>query len=70
MAPRMPKLASPPAGRAPKSFDPNKAVLKPPRLRPASTRDYGKGGTPLSGSLFNSVPSVAGIGPGGPLRGV
>lgn len=43
-------MRAPAVPRAPKPFDPNKAVLKPPRLKPASTREYGKGGTPLSGA--------------------
>ena len=30
--------------------DPNKVTTAPPRLKPTSTREYGKGGTPLSGS--------------------
>jgi len=62
--PKMPKAMAPP--KAPKPLDPNKAVLKAPRLRPTSTRDYQKGGTPLSGSLMSSMPSLAGIGYGGP----
>ena len=65
---KMPKAMPPP--RAPKALDPNKAVLKPPRLRPTTTRDYGKGGTPLSGSWMNQIPPLAGVGYGGPKNGV
>jgi hypothetical protein len=39
----------PPQLRAPK-LDPDKVIFKPPRLKPISTREYGKGGTPLSGA--------------------
>jgi hypothetical protein len=46
--PRTPSLRPP--GRPSKLPDPSKAVLAPPRLRPATTRDYGKGGTPLAGA--------------------
>jgi hypothetical protein len=45
--------------------DPSKAVIAPPRLKPISTRDYGKGGTPLSGTP-NMGLRGAGIGYGGP----
>jgi hypothetical protein len=58
----MPKVPRPP--KAPKPFDPSKAVLAPPRLRPISTRDYGKG-TPLSGAPDLGLRG-AGIGYGGP----
>jgi hypothetical protein len=48
--------------------DPNKVVSKPPRLKPISTRVYGKGGTPIS-----SAPDMglrgAGIGYGGRKNG-
>ena len=54
----------PPQPRAPKPVDPNKAVTKPPRLRPTTTRDYGKGGTPLSGAPDMGLRG-AGIGYGG-----
>ena len=43
-----PKAA--PKPKAIKQLDPNKAVSAPPRMKPTSTREYGKGGTPLSGS--------------------
>lgn len=36
-----------PIGR-PKVMDPAKAVIAPPRIKPTSTREYGKGGTPYS----------------------
>lgn len=49
---------------APKPMDPGKAVTKPPRLKPISTREYGKGGTPLSGAPDVGVRG-AGIGYGG-----
>lgn len=63
---RIPKpMPLPPA---PKPVDPNKAVLKPPRLKPISTRDYGKGGTPISGAPDLGVRG-AGIGYGGPKNG-
>jgi hypothetical protein len=59
----VPKPQRPP--RPPEPMDPAKAVLGPPRLKPISTRDYGKGGTPMS-----SAPDLglrgAGIGYGGP----
>jgi len=45
--------------------DPSKAVFAPPRLKPVSTREYGKGGTPLSGAPNMGVMG-AGIGYGGP----
>ena len=60
----MPKFKGMPQPKAPKPVDPNKAVIAAPRLKPTSTREYGKGGTPYSGS-----PDVgqrgAGIGYGG-----
>jgi hypothetical protein len=43
--PRAPK-----APKMPKPMDPAAAVMKPPKLRPTTTREYGKGGTPLSGA--------------------
>ena len=46
--------------------DPTKAVTAPPRLKPISTREYGKGGTPVSGAPSQGVMG-AGIGYGGPL---
>lgn len=48
---RMPRVPRP-LGRplSARMTDPNKAILAPPRLKPISTRDYGKGGTPLSGA--------------------
>ena len=54
-----------PAMRPPRPVDPAKAVTKPPRLKPISTREYGKGGTPLSGAPDLGVRG-AGIGYGGP----
>jgi hypothetical protein len=66
MGPRMPKVPMP---KAPKPIDPTKAVTVPPRLKPISTRDYGKGGTPLSGAPNMGVQG-AGIGYGGPKYGL
>jgi hypothetical protein len=48
--------------------DPNKAVSKPPRLKPTSTRVYGKGGTPLSSAPDFGLRG-AGIGFGDPEYG-
>jgi hypothetical protein len=61
----MPAIRPPPLQRGPKPFDPGKAVTRPPRLKPISTREYGKGGTPLSGAPDLGVRG-AGIGYGGP----
>lgn len=47
----------------PKRIDPSKAVTAPPRMRPVSTRNYGKGGTPLFGDPDQGVRG-AGIGYG------
>jgi hypothetical protein len=49
--------------------DPNKAVTKPPRLKPISTRVYGKGGTPISSAPDMGIRG-AGIGYGGFKNGV
>lgn len=54
--------------KAPKPLDPNKAVSRPPRLKPVSTRVYGKGGTPLSSGPDMGLRG-AGIGFGGPEYG-
>lgn len=61
--PKTPPLRPP--GRPAQPLDPNKAVTKVPRIKPASTRNYGKGGTPYSGSADQGI-SGAGIGYGGP----
>jgi hypothetical protein len=53
--------------KAPKPVDPNKAVLQPPRLKPISTREYGKGGTPLSGAPNAGVEG--GVGGYGGFKG-
>jgi hypothetical protein len=66
----MPLSRTPKQPKAPKPFDPNKAVMAAPRIKPASTREYGKGGTPLSGGGFNGAARGAGIGFGGPTRDV
>jgi hypothetical protein len=61
--PRIPQMP-----KQPKPVAPAAAVTKPPRLKPISTRVYGKGGTPVS-----SAPDMglrgAGIGYGGPEDG-
>jgi hypothetical protein len=51
----MPRFINRPPKKAtisalPKTLDPTLAVKKPPRLKPATTREYGKGGTPYSGA--------------------
>jgi hypothetical protein len=51
-------------GPKPRPMDPAKAVMAAPRIRPISTRDYGKGGTPYSGAPDLGVRG-AGIGYGG-----
>jgi hypothetical protein len=53
----------PPLGRPPR-FDPTKAVMAAPRIKPISTREYGKGGTPMSSGPDMGVRG-AGIGFGG-----
>lgn len=58
------RIPRPKQPAAPKPVDPNKTVLAPPRIKPASTRNYGKGGTPLSGMPDQGVRG-AGIGLGG-----
>jgi hypothetical protein len=59
----------PPLPRPPKPLPPEKAVLAPPRIKPISSRNYGKGGTPLSGSPDQGIRG-AGIGFGGPDYGI
>lgn len=63
MAGRKFAMAVPRPPKASKPLDPSKTILAPPRVKPASTREYGKGGTPLSTSL--SGVRGAGIGYGG-----
>jgi hypothetical protein len=65
----MATLRTPPNPRPPKPVDPAKAVVAAPRLKPISTREYGKGGTPYS-SFPNTSNYGAGIGYGGPRYGV
>jgi hypothetical protein len=67
---RPPRAAAPSTSPEQRAIarDPSKAVIAPPRLKPVSTREYGKGGTPLSGAPSMGVAG-AGIGYGGP-RGV
>ena len=66
--PRTPGLRKP--GRPKGPPDPTKAILKPQRLKPASTRNYGKGGTPLSAAGSDMGIRGAGIGYGGPDDGI
>ena len=47
-APRAPKIAT--IGALPKTLKPELAVRKPPRMKPATTANYGKGGSPYSGN--------------------
>jgi hypothetical protein len=63
MPPRI--LAPPRPPRAPKPLDPSKAVMAAPRIKPISTRDYTKGGTPMAGAPDLGARG-AGIGYGGP----
>lgn len=51
-------------GPKPAPMDPTKAVMAAPRIKPVSTRDYGKGGTPYGGAPDQGVRG-AGIGFGG-----
>ena len=61
----MAKIRTPPLVMPePKMPDPNKAVTKPPRLKPISTRVYGKGGTPIASAPDMGIRG-AGIGYGG-----
>jgi hypothetical protein len=55
-----------PAMKPPKSINPTKAVRAAPRLRPTTTRDYGKGGTPLSGApdMGQRGAGIGFVGPG------
>jgi hypothetical protein len=61
-----PKAATQP--RAIKLPDPNKVINAAPRLKPISTREYGKGGTPLSGNP-NMGQRGGGVSFGGPTNG-
>lgn len=55
---------TPPKPAAPKPYAPAKAVMNAPRMKPISTREYGKGGTPVS--QFPNVSNWgAGVGYGG-----
>jgi len=56
---------TPPRPRAPPAYAPAKAVMAAPRMKPISTREYGKGGTPVS-QFPNTSGWGAGIGYGGP----
>jgi hypothetical protein len=68
MPPRIPRIprARPPAGPLgrPPTMDPTKSILAAPRIKPTSTRIYGKGGTPYSAGPDMGVRG-AGIGYGG-----
>jgi hypothetical protein len=63
--PRAPRLIPRQPGRPFKMPDPAKAVIAAPRIKPTSTREYGKGGTPYSSGPDMGVRG-AGIGYGGP----
>jgi hypothetical protein len=58
-----------PPGRPRILDDPAKAVMGAPRIRPITTRDYGKGGTIYSGAPDMGVRG-AGIGYGGGFSGL
>ena len=58
------RLARRVSGPKPRPMDPAKAVMAAPRMRPTSTREYGKGGTPMSGAPDMGVRG-GGIGYGG-----
>jgi hypothetical protein len=51
-------------GPKPQPMDPAKAVMAAPRMRPISTRNYGKGGSPMSGAPDEGIRG-GGIGYGG-----
>jgi hypothetical protein len=51
-------------GPKPAPMDPGKAVMAAPRMRPISTRNYGKGGSPMSGAADPGIRG-GGIGYGG-----
>ena len=61
---RTPKPRTMRQPKIPKPVDPAQMVTKPQRLKPASTREYGKGGTPYSGNPDMGIRG-AGIGYGG-----
>jgi len=64
----MPRFVNKPLKtRAPKAVDPVLSVKKPPRLKPATTANYGKGGTPYSGNPDMGLRG-AGIGYGGKVK--
>jgi hypothetical protein len=64
----MPRVVNKPLKvRTPKAFDPAKAVAKPPRLKPSTTANYGKGGTPYSGAPDMGLRG-AGIGYGAKVK--
>lgn len=58
------RLARRVPGPKPMPMDPAKSVMAAPRIKPVSTRDYGKGGTPMAGAPDQGVRG-AGIGYGG-----
>ena len=51
-------------GPKPRPVDPAKSVMAAPRMRPISTRNYGKGGSPMSGAADEGIRG-AGAGYGG-----
>lgn len=66
----MPRQLIPrPVGRPLQMPDPAKSVMAAPRIKPAATRNYGKGGTPLSASGVDASMRGAGIGFGGEIPG-
>lgn len=53
--------------RVPKAPDPAKMTTKPPRMKPATTANYGRGGSPYSGSPDMGIRG-AGIGYGAKVK--
>jgi len=47
-------------------LDPAKAVQGPPRIKPTSTREYGKGGTPFATGPDMGIRGASIVGPIGP----
>lgn len=56
-----PRIKSPPLPKPPKRRKASEFVMKAPRIKPETTRNYGKGGTPLSNNMFSTAYG-AGIG--------
>jgi hypothetical protein len=59
----MPAMKMPAPPKQPGYGAPNKAVMAAPRLKPISTREYGKGGTPFSQNPM-TTPMGSGVGYG------